>query len=194
MYLFFYLLTQQNIQQCTSGLIHWPFARWLTQGAYLAVWLLGHRSVSLTWAFCQTRKIAGWGCAGNAGDVSPLPRVSDPDMHYGTCVTQVPWCMPGSLTSGFLWSRWRGKRSRHSGRMHNPQFTYLIRGRCAIPSIPSPSRENLCWWCLFGGDWSHITTLARMTFERITIRRLLTNCVPFIHKTTLPKSSKKVVG
>ena len=26
-----------------------------------------------------------------------------------------------SLTSGFLWSRWRGKRSRHSRRMHNPQ-------------------------------------------------------------------------
>ena len=47
------------------------------------------------------------------------PRVSDPDMHHGTCVTLVPWCMPGSLTSGFLWSRWRGK---HSRRMRNPQF------------------------------------------------------------------------
>ena len=40
----------------------------------------------------------------------------------GTCVTHVPWCMPASLTSGFLWSRWRGKRSRHSRRMHNRQF------------------------------------------------------------------------
>ena len=27
-----------------------------------------------------------------------------------------------SLTSGFLWSQWRGKLSRHSRRMHNPQF------------------------------------------------------------------------
>ena len=53
---------------------------------------------------------------------SPPPQVSDPDMHYGTCVTHVPLCMPGSLTSGFLWSRWRGKRSRHSWRMRNPQF------------------------------------------------------------------------
>ena len=53
---------------------------------------------------------------------SPPPRFSDPDIHNGTCVTQVPWCMPGSLTSGFLWSRWRGKRSRHSKRMCNPQF------------------------------------------------------------------------
>ena len=52
----------------------------------------------------------------------PPPRVSDPDMHHGTCVTHVPWCMPGSLTSGFLWSRWRAKRSRNSRRMRNPQF------------------------------------------------------------------------
>ena len=47
---------------------------------------------------------------------SPPPRVSDPDMHHGTCVT------PGSLTCGFLWSQWRGKRSRHSRRMRNRQF------------------------------------------------------------------------
>ena len=28
------------------------------------------------------------------------PLVSDPGMHHGTCVTQVPWCMSGSLTRG----------------------------------------------------------------------------------------------
>ena len=50
------------------------------------------------------------------------PQVSDPDMHHGTCVTHVPWCMPGLLTSGFLWSWWQGKRSRHSRRMRNPRF------------------------------------------------------------------------
>ena len=54
--------------------------------------------------------------------LSLLPLVSDSDMHHGTCVTHVPWWMPGLLTSGFLWSRWRGKRSRHSRRMRNPQF------------------------------------------------------------------------
>ena len=43
-------------------------------------------------------------------------------MRHGTCVTHVPWCMPGSLISGFLWSCWRGKRSRRSRRMRNPQF------------------------------------------------------------------------
>ena len=52
-----------------------------------------------------------------------FPRgLSDPDIHHGTCVTHVPWSMPGSLTSGFHWSRRRGNRSRHSRRMRNPQF------------------------------------------------------------------------
>ena len=56
---------------------------------------------------------------GMPGTFSPPPRVSDPDMQHGTCVTHVPWCMPGSLTSGFVWSRWWRKRSR---RMRNLQF------------------------------------------------------------------------
>ena len=56
------------------------------------------------------------------GTFSPSPWARDPDMHHGTCVTHVPWCMPGSLTSGFLWSRWRGKRSRYSQRMRNQLF------------------------------------------------------------------------
>ena len=59
---------------------------------------------------------------GMTGTFSPLPWVSDPDMHRGTCVTHVPWCMPGSLTSGFLWRQWRGKRSWYSCRMCNPTF------------------------------------------------------------------------
>ena len=46
---------------------------------------------------------------GMPGTFSPPPWISDPDMHNGTCVTHVPWCMPGSLTSGFLWSRRWGK-------------------------------------------------------------------------------------
>ena len=58
---------------------------------------------------------------GMPGTFSPPPRVSDPDMHHGTCVTHVSWCKPGSLTSGFLWNRWRGKRSQHSRRMRNLQ-------------------------------------------------------------------------
>ena len=52
----------------------------------------------------------------------PPPLVSDPDKHHGTCGTHVPCCMPGSLTSRFLWGRWRGKRSWHSQRMRIPYF------------------------------------------------------------------------
>ena len=68
------------------------------------------------WASYQIRKIAGWECAGNAGTCSPPPGVS---------VKHLPWCMQGSLTSGFFWSGWRGKRSRHSRHMRNPKF-YLL--------------------------------------------------------------------
>ena len=71
------------------------------------------------WAPYQIRKIVGCAYAGNAEDVFPTTAVSKPDMHHNTCVTRVTWCIPGSLTSGFLWSWWRGKRSR---RMRNPQI------------------------------------------------------------------------
>ena len=65
---------------------------------------------------------------GMPGTFSPSPQVSDRDMHHGTCVTHVPWCMPGSLTSGFVWSRWWGKRSRC---MRNPQF--YVSGKRPMP-------------------------------------------------------------
>ena len=61
-------------------------------------------------------------CApGMPGKFSPPPRISDPDMHHGTCVTHVPWCMSGSLTSGFF-EVVPGKRSRYSRCMRNPQL------------------------------------------------------------------------
>ena len=78
---------------------------------------------------------------GMPGTFSPPPRVSDPDTHHGTCVTHVPWCMPGSLTSGFLWSRWWGKLSRHSRRMCNPEF--YVSGKRTIAS-GNVSHPSLC--------------------------------------------------
>ena len=88
---------------------------------------------------------------GMPGSFSPPPRVSDPDMHHGTCVTHVTWCMPVSLTNGFLWRRWRGNRSRHSGRMHNPQF-YVSGKRHKIGKKPTPLHGEaiflLCWSAL----------------------------------------------
>ena len=65
---------------------------------------------------------------GIPGMFSTPPRVSDPAMQHGTCVTHAPWWMLWSLNSGFLWSQWRGKPSRHSRRMRN--FAYLVGGPC----------------------------------------------------------------
>ena len=92
-----------------------------------------HRTTQ-TWASCQIRKIAGCICARNAGDVF-LAKVSDPDMHHDTCVTHVPWCMPGYLTSGFIWSRCRWKHSRRPRRVCNTQF--YVSGKRPMPQAPS---------------------------------------------------------
>ena len=65
-----------------------------------------------------------------------------PDMHHGTCVTHVPWCMPGSLTCGFLWNRWQGKRSRHSWRMRNPRFR--VSGKRPMGSCANSIACKMC--------------------------------------------------
>ena len=80
---------------------------------------------------------------GMPGTFSPPPRVSDPDMHHGTCGTHVPWCMPGSLTSGFLWSRWRGKCSRPSRRMRNPPF--YVSGKISFSVAIFCSQMKIEW-------------------------------------------------
>ena len=74
------------------------------------IWMI---CIVLYWASYQIRKIVVAHAPGMPRMFSAPPRLSDPDMHHGTCVT---------LISGFLWSMWRGKRSRHSGRMRNAQF------------------------------------------------------------------------
>ena len=66
---------------------------------------------------------------GMPGTFSPRSRVSDPDMHYGTCVTHVPRCMPGSLTS-----RWR-KNVPGPGACATRNFKYQTKGPCM--STPS---------------------------------------------------------
>ena len=101
---------------------------------------------------------------GIPGTFSPPPRVSEPSMHQGTCVTHAPWCMPGSLTSGFLRSRWRGKRSRHSWRMHNPQVyvsgkrpitQYKFEG---ITSVTLWPHERHPYFALTGELWAYLVS------------------------------------
>ena len=64
---------------------------------------------------------------GISGTFSPPQRVGDPDM-------------PESLTSGFLWNLWRGKRSRHSRRMRNLQF--YVSGKRPIIQQPAHVRNH----------------------------------------------------
>ena len=61
------------------------------------------------------------------GTFSLSPRVSDPDMHHGSCATYVPWCMSGSLTSDFFWSRLVGKTFPVHAQ---PAISYLARSPC----------------------------------------------------------------
>ena len=90
----------------------------------------GVASDEVIWNSCRMRKLRVVHAPGMPGTFYPPPRVSDTDMHHGTWVTHVPWCIPGSLASGFPWSQWRGKRPRHSRRMRNPQFYVSVRGPC----------------------------------------------------------------
>ena len=78
---------------------------------------------------------------GMLGTFSPPPWVSDPDMHQGTCVPHVPWCMPVSLTSGFLWNRWQGKPSQHSRRIRNPRF--YISGKRPMDAFTSEHAQKV---------------------------------------------------
>ena len=87
--------------------------------------------------------------SGMSGTFFPPPQPSDPDMHQGTCVTYAPWCMPWSLTGGFLWSWWWGKRSWHSQRMRNAQFYVsgkrpIVRphGRVVIAFTTADSKDH----------------------------------------------------
>ena len=96
---------------------------------------------------------------GMPGMFSPPPRVSDPDMHHGTCVTQVPWCMPGTLTSGFLWSWWRGNRSRHSLRIHNPQLYVSSKRPIADGDIQDATHWNANFVILMQfAEWTDYNT------------------------------------
>ena len=103
---------------------------------------------------------------GLLGKFSPPPLVSDSGMYHGTCVTHVPWCMPGSLTNSSIWSRWRGKRSRHSWRMRNPQFS--VSGKRPIAWIGYVARQPLPGWGYFLDTLSRSKPIGPATFGTTT--------------------------
>ena len=128
---------------------------------WCVLWFNGGLATSSLWQRCVitsngplARYIKLWvaHAPGLPGTFFPSPRVSDPDMHHGTCVTHVPWCMPGSLNSGFFWNRLRRKRSQHSRRMCNLQFYASGKGPIETSivviypytTLTSPYIYNMC--------------------------------------------------
>ena len=74
------------------------------------------------------------------------PLVGDPDMHHGTCVTHVPWCMSGLLTRG------GGENdSGISGACTDPRFDVSGK-RSVTPKSDIPHKLNIlhqyyAHWC-----------------------------------------------
>ena len=98
--------------------------------------------------------------AGMPGTFSPPLRFSDPDMHHGTCMRHVPWCMSGSLTRGFLCSRRQGKCSWHFRRMCN--LTFYVSGR-----------RCMAWATMFCDLITSHWITAMWSFHYISIRQKL---------------------
>ena len=78
--------------------------KWEQSGLFPSVERFNYAVHHCAWTFYQIRKIAGYARAGNAGKVfssrrfQRKPLIGDPGMHFGTCVTHVPWCMSASFT------------------------------------------------------------------------------------------------
>ena len=97
------------------------------------------------------------------GTFSLPQRVSHPDMHHGTFVTHVPWCMPGLLTIGFLWSRWRGKGFRHPRCTRNQQH-YLYGKRPMLYLSIHVVISQVLYLQLSAGALQHVNPTCPQTY------------------------------
>ena len=69
----------------------------------------------------QIRKIARCACAGNTGNVSPATNFKETASLRSRHPSRHVRHARAVMHVGIANPRWRGKRSRHSRRMHNPQ-------------------------------------------------------------------------
>ena len=114
---------------------------------------------------------------GMPGTFSPPPRVSDSDMHHGMCVTHVPWCMLGLLTSGILWSRWRKNVPGIPGACATPNFAYLVRGPLNLRAIIHGSPTITWIKCIVSIpkklNWANIGVIERCQVAETDMAHLL---------------------
>ena len=87
-----------------------------------------------SWASYQIRKIAGYACPGNAGNVFPPPTSKETAIKRSRHASRHVRYARAVMHVGLAIPRWRRKRSRHSRRMRNPQF-YVSGKRPIMPSL-----------------------------------------------------------
>ena len=101
-----------NINKYTPWMVTLVSGFFLIYGSTMGETLLVLRVISSPWLrlcaachgtltrYVQLRVAHAPGMPGTFSPPADPPLFSDPCMHYGTCVTHVPWCMSGSLTCG----------------------------------------------------------------------------------------------
>ena len=97
-------------------------------------------------------------------------------------------CIMGSLTSGFLWSRWRGKRSRYSRHMRNPLF--YVSGKRPIPwsnNIRKEGIESLGHGLIYS-DCSHPSLRISSSVNCLKVCILLWFIHPILNVTEVKES------
>ena len=102
MHIQIYVIPHAVDKLITRGIIHQNGLMWTSFS------VTGIHQTTATWASYQIRKIVGCACTGNAGNVFPATDFK------GNHQLAIPACITARA--------WRGKHSRHSRRMRNPQF------------------------------------------------------------------------
>ena len=96
--------------------------------------------LTIPWASCQIRKIAGCACAGNAGNVSPPPTSKETASLRSRHASRHVRHARAVMHTGIANPRRRGKRSRYSWRMRN-----IIYANLAIASYHTSSKPGMNW-------------------------------------------------
>ena len=132
---YLYVIYVDHFQNKHDSILTWVAQGWWSTRPVAPVSHLDLRTVDMPYTQIRVHgpltrhlKLRVAHAPGMPGTFSPPTRVSDTDMHHGTCVTHVPWCMPESLKSGFLWSRGRENVPGIPGACATCNFTFLLSG------------------------------------------------------------------
>ena len=151
------------------------------------------------WASCQIHKNVDCACAGKTGNIFPATNLKETagkqSRHASRHVRDASAVMHVRITN----PSWRGKRSRHSRRMHNPQFyvsdkrplassahvttLYLGKFCCKFKDLPWQHLFICHWFSFVMIDWRLIPR-----FRSSWLHQRLAKCI------TAPASPLAVVS